>query len=183
MQHLWRQTERQVGSCLYAILDAARNERIHPSLVDSDSVYCCLYRGEIAPELAEVAPYLVALEQNAPFTSWLIGQGWGDSWGIFLDSSASLNELRRHFRRFLMVYDEQGKPLYFRYYDPRVWRAYLPTCNAAELRIVFGPVSRYLIEGEDRDSFAEFTHVDSRLAVRVVQILESPQASTVRPQR
>lgn len=59
--------------------------------------------------------------------------------------------LRRHFRRFLRVTDEQGQPLMFRYYDPRVLRVYLPTCTAEELALVFGPVSAYLIEdGEVR---------------------------------
>ena len=37
---------------------------------------------------------------------------------------------------------------YFRYYDPRVLRVYLPTCNARELQTVFGPVLRYLVEDE-----------------------------------
>jgi hypothetical protein len=176
IRHLWPHTELHTSSQIYAIVDAARHERIYSELVGSDSEYCCLYRGELSHELAEVAPYLVALEQHAPFTSWLMSQGWGDSWGIFLASSASLHALRRHFRRLLMVYDEQGKPLYFRYYDPRVLRVYLPTCNAAERQIVFGPISRYWVEGEESETLLEYTSGDGQLTQRRV-----PLAAAIRP--
>ena len=36
----------------------------------------------------------------------------------------------------------------FRYYDPRVLRVYLPTCNFDELQTVFGPVMHFIQEGE-----------------------------------
>ena len=62
-----------------------------------------------------------------------------------------------------MVYNEDGKPLYFRFYDPRVFRVYLPTCNESELEIIFGPVSRYLVESEDVGEMAEFFCPDKKL--------------------
>ena len=70
-----------------------------------------------------------------------------------IESPAGLRELGRHFQAFIMVYDPQGKPLYFRYYDPRVFRIYLPTCNESELKTVFGPVNSFYVEGEDRELF------------------------------
>jgi hypothetical protein len=153
---LWRQTPRQAPTSVYAILDAAREERIYPAVQSFDGEMCCLYRGELDADLASAAPYLLRLEQPAPFTAWLITQGWGQSWGIFLQSAAPLDELRRHFRRFLMVYDHTGKPMYFRYYDPRVLRVYLPTCTPSELATLFGPVARYVVEDEDPDSLLQF---------------------------
>ena len=170
-QQLWRPTASEDLTHVYAILDAARDVRIYPALLDADSDYCCLYRGDLAQELAEVAPYLVTLEPQAPFTPWLLSHGWGGSWGVFLASSAPLEVLRRHFRRFLMVYDEAGKPLYFRYYDPRVLRVYLPTCNATELDTVFGPVKRYCVEGEDDHTLLEYVYTDAELMqARVVYL-------------
>jgi hypothetical protein len=161
---------------VYTILDAARDERIYPTLLEANREYCCLYRGDMAQELAEVAPYLVTLEPQAPFTTWLISHGWGDSWGIFLESSAPLEVLRRHFRRFLMVYDEQGKPLYFRYYDPRVLRVYLPTCTATELDTVFGPVRRYYVEGEDDQTLLEYAYTGAHLTQRRVHVSDADRA-------
>ena len=40
-----------------------------------------------------------------------------------------------------------SKPLYFRWYDPRVLREYLPTCNAEELRTIFGSIDAFIVEG------------------------------------
>jgi hypothetical protein len=170
IQRLWEPLTPETQAEIYAILDAARDPRIYQGIRhDSPEAYCSLYRGEQAEELQEVAPYLVRLHPETPLTRWLIDLGWGESWGIFLESSASMRELRRHFRRFLMVYDEEGKPLYFRYYDPRVLRLYLPTCNGAELHMLFGPVDRYCAESEDGAMLLEYRRIDGQLRQRRVR--------------
>ncbi len=145
------------GIYLYAILDGARNEGIYPAIVQSGCEYECLYRGELDPGLAEAAPYLVKLEKDKPFSNWLIDEGWGDSWGVFIHTAATFRDLKRHLRKFLMVYDADTKPMYFRYYDPRVLRAYLPTCNSEELAIVFGPVKSYLLEDKNSNMLLHFS--------------------------
>jgi hypothetical protein len=138
-------------------LDAARDDKIYPELVNSDIESLCLYLGEKAVELATVAPYLLELKREDPFTQWVLNNGLGKSWGIFLQSSAPFKELHRHFRKFLMVYDEEGTPLYFRFYDPRVLRVYLPTCNESELQTVFGPVTQFYVEGKEENQLIEFS--------------------------
>jgi len=174
---LWRPTPRAEPPQLYAILDGAREDRIYPALEKFEGESCCLYRGELDADLASAAPYLVKLTADDAFTSWLVTQGFGASWGIFLQSPATLDELRRHFRRFLMVYDHTGKPLYFRYYDPRVLRTYLPTCNASELTTLFGPVRRYYVEGEDPDTLIEFGFQRLQLAQRLHQLTIAARTS------
>lgn len=156
MSQLWRPAEGEVPPQLFVILDSARDERIYTKLLKSDIEVVSLYRGDPEVELADVAPYLIKLQRKDPFTEWLLNNGWGQSWGIFLDSFAALKELRQHFRTFLMVYDEEGDPLYFRYYDPRVLRVYLPTCNESELQTVFGPVSHFYVEGKEKNQLIEF---------------------------
>jgi hypothetical protein len=153
---LWRLSAQGTEPQISAILDAARDERIYPAILNSDNEYICLYRGNQAIDLADVAPYLVKLERGDAFAIYLLSHGWGNSWGIFFSSDAPFNQLRQHFRTFLMVYDDKGKPLYFRYYDPRVLRVYLPTCNADEIEMVFGPVAYYLLEGEDPNTALRF---------------------------
>lgn len=150
---------------LYAILDGARDRRIFDALwLRSDVERRCLYRGELSLDLATAAPYLVHLQPDGEFLRWLVQSGWGDSWGIFVVSKATIDDLRRHFRTFLMVYNEAGRPVYFRYYDPRVLRGYLPTCTQDELRNVFGPVVYYICESEAADSFERFVFAGSTLA-------------------
>jgi hypothetical protein len=156
ISYLFRSEEGQVPLQTFMILDAARDDGIFQKLADLDTEVLCLYIGDKAVELATVAPYLINLKREDSFTQWLLMSGWGKSWGIFLQSSAPFKELHRHFRKFLMVHDEEGTPFYFRFYDPRVLRIYLPTCNEKELEAVFGPVSCYYVENRDSSEMIEF---------------------------
>jgi hypothetical protein len=156
LNHLFRTDVGHPSLQTFAILDAGRGNTIYQKIVDTDIPKMCLFHGSKAVELAQVAPYLVQLSQDDPFTHWLIQNGWGKSWGVFFQSSDDIDTLQRHFRKFLIVYTEDGKPLYFRFYDPRVLRVYLPTCNPGELRILYGPISRYVFEADD-SHLLEFT--------------------------
>jgi hypothetical protein len=146
---LWPSGRNGSSGDIFALLDCARDPRIYPLIKRQQINYSCLFAGDLPQELAEAAPYLVALSPRSRLTEALLTQGWGNSWGVFLESTALLPDLRRHFRRFLQVRDEQGKRLLFRYYDPRVLRVYLPTCTEEELAVVFGPVDRFVLAGED----------------------------------
>jgi len=141
---------------MYAVLDAARDLRIYRLLVESPLGSRCLYEGPLPRVLAETAPYLVRLKPRNVFTEKLVDEGFGKSWGIFLSSPAPELELRRHLRTFLLVADDRGQSLYFRYYDPRVLRVYLPTCNELELDAVFGPVERFWCESGGGRSVVEY---------------------------
>lgn len=147
----------------YAILDGASVPDLLDRLYELEPEHVCLYRGELEPDMAEVAPYLVKLEREAQFTDWVLAEGWGQHWGIFAVSSVELDALRRHLRGFLMVYDPDNKPLYFRYYDPRVLRIYLPTCNSEELKTVFGPVESYFLEDENSEMGLRFSYSNGEL--------------------
>lgn len=141
----------QPGIDLYAVLDGARDARIYPAVYESRLDRECLFSGDIPHDLAEAAPYLVRLSREAPFSRWLLEEGFGRSFGIFAWARADMETLRRHFRRILQVRGEGGKRLFFRYYDPRVLRVYLPTCSLSDLREVFGPLSRLFAEGPRRE--------------------------------
>lgn len=144
-EYLFREEELNV----FAVLDGASIPDLLAHLDVYEPEYVCLYRGELEPDMQEVAPYLVQVEPGTEFVEWLINQGWGEHWGVFAISGEDLRAMRSHFRKFLIVHDSDGKPLYFRYYDPRVLRVYLPTCNAEDLATIFGPVECYVVEDED----------------------------------
>jgi hypothetical protein len=112
----------------------------------------CLLRGELEPDMAEVAPYLVRLEPGAEFAEWVVGTGWGRHWGSFVASRQGFRKLRDHLRALTLIYRRDGTPLYFRYYDPRVLRVFLPTCSPAQLKQMFGPVDAFLAESEAGDA-------------------------------
>lgn len=168
IEHLWPSREDKADSGIYAILDTARDEVIYAKMVVSDIESVCLYEGEEARQLEDVAPYLIRLHREDVFTEWLFNKGWGNSWGIFLKSSASMEELVRHFRKLLVVQDEEGTVMNFRYYDPRVLRVYLPTCNEGELGYVFGAVERYVIERLEGNEVVEFCFEEGRLLSNIL---------------
>jgi hypothetical protein len=59
-------------------------------------------------------------------------------------------ETRRYLRKFLMLEDvSTGNQLYFRFYDPRVLRMFLPTCTAEQRTEFLGPLGSILAEGEE----------------------------------
>lgn len=150
--------ERGRQPYLYAVLDAARDDGIYPELrrLASTEQILGLYQGRAATELAAVAPYLVCLGSTDRVFDWLWGQGWGESWGIFLWSLVAPDTLRAHFRRLTMVRSDDGKRLLFRFYDPRVLGAFLPTCDAAQLSEMFGPVQRFMLEQEAGGAIVSF---------------------------
>jgi len=147
----------------FALLDAARDDRIYAAVLRADCEWCCLYRGDAATTMAEVAPYLVELHRESRFTAWLIEEGWGHAWGIFINAPLTLEILRGHLRRFIYARLPDGRTVYFRFYDPRVLRVYLPTCNAEEVNTLFGPVERFVMESEERDALS-FSRVGLSLA-------------------
>jgi hypothetical protein len=154
---LWQYASPEGEGEVYVILDGARDPRIYPNVLLSGTRHECLYRGELPEVLLAAAPHLLALQPNAAFTNWLFKFGWGQSWGVFFSSTAHIRDLQRHFRQFLQVKDERGKRLYFRYYDPRVLRLYLPTCTTSERDFVFGPVDHFFVEDATTDDCRIFT--------------------------
>ena len=158
---------------LYAVLDGASIPNLLALLAEHGLIYICLVPGDLEPELAQAAPYLVELPPQSPFAELFLTRGLGNHWGLLAPSDAGLRTLRMHFRKLLSVWDPDGKPLYFRFYDPRVLRVYLPTCNAEELATLFGPVTAYYAEGETADTLVRFTLAANGLGQQPLSLASS----------
>ena len=153
---LWGDDEAKLRP-IYALLDCARDERIHSELKDSGLIYNCLYPGILSEGVAAVAPYLVKLDSTAEFTHWILEDGWGNSWGIYLTAQVrTMFDLIYHFRQIIRVRDERGKIFYFRFYDPRILRVYVPTCTRQELRVLFGDVNNVYMEDETGEHVLDY---------------------------
>ncbi len=148
--------EPATGANVFGIVDGAAVPELPRWLTDYEGASICLLRGELDDALARAAPYLVQLEFGSPLLDWLLGLPWGQHWGVFLISQAGFRDLRQHCRVLLTVYDETGRPLYFRYYDPRVLRVYLPTCDQAQAAAFFGPVDRCVMAAETENTWLDY---------------------------
>jgi hypothetical protein len=150
----------------YVLLDAAQDPGILPVLAQNKAEWRSLYEGQSAVKLASHAPYIAAAAQSPEFLEEILTKGWGQSWCVFVCSDASLDEVRRHFRSLLYVKNSRGEQVYFRFYDPRILRAYLPTCNAGELEQFFGPVQQFIVEGEHEEEMYALALEAGKLASR-----------------
>jgi len=148
---------RQDFQPLYALLDAAREPSVLKVIFESKEEYQSLYDGAAGAQLTHFAPYLVRIPPKSPLLDTLVQQAWAKSWGVYLTCGQPLKELRTHFRHFLTVKLPDGKQVSFRYYDPRVLRLFLPTCNVEEITQFFGPVKHFLVEAEDPGLALHFT--------------------------
>ncbi len=157
-QYLFRENKHT-----YAVLDGASVPDLPLKLYEMKPPNICLYRGELPPDVLYAAPYLVQLLPEAEFTNWLLTECWGRHWGIFAQSSITMLGMRKHFRSLLTVYDETGKPLLFRYYDPRVFLTFLPTCNAEELETFFGKVNYYFAESDNAAKLNRYQFTNNEL--------------------
>jgi hypothetical protein len=162
------------GRSVWAVLDAARDEQIFPWLRFSGLDYLCLYSGKLPPELQAAAPYLLELPPASKATRDLLNRAWGNAWGIFLSVHDPAN-LRHHLRQFLRVQDEAGRKLIFRYYDPRVLRVFLPTCDINQLQSFFGSIGSYWAEGAKGEYLMEYFLRRTGLAQQEYPLNEFPE--------
>lgn len=152
---------------LFAVLDAARSNRVLGLLEQSAEEYHSLYEGHQGNALADVAPYLVKLPQGSALLGALIAEGWGEHWGIYLTCTGPLLELRRHLRKFLMVHAEGWENrMYFRFYDPRVFQAFLPTCTAEQLNSFFGPISCFFFQADPSQELMSMARNSAAMATQ-----------------
>lgn len=144
------------GTSLFTLLDAARDPQVFKTLGVLGFEHECLFTGQLDPALRAAAPYIVRLEPGSPSCEKLLSLGWGQAWGVFLAARVDMRDVRRHLRTFLRVQTEDHKKLLFRYYDPRVLRIFLPTCDAEQLGQIFGPIQRFDMEAPDSSQLLRF---------------------------
>ena len=164
---LWREG---ADKHVYVILDGAQNDSLLDVFDDTEDLAReCLFTGKLEPDMAEVAPYLVELHEEDAFTKWLFEQGWAQNWGIFLVSRGDLGEVWRHMRQHTRVYGPDRTRLFFRFYDPRVLAAFLPTCDAKQLQDFFGLVDLMVAEVEGGGAANVYSLADGKLVTEVVE--------------
>ena len=76
---------------------------------------------------------------------------------VLFSSSRRLHDLKRHFMKFIKVRIENDQIVYFRFYDPRVLRAFLPSCSPEQAEEFYGPVRAFFLEGEGREELLAFS--------------------------
>jgi hypothetical protein len=154
----WSQVSQPGQPAPYMLIDCAGveggAERLPRDVFDE---FECLFTGDLAEELEDVAPYLGRLGSLAPEAQAVVEDLLARHLGILVtlplpvgsDEPPSFSQVHRHFRKFNVVYGPEGKPLFFRYYDPRVIVDVLKVLDEEQLKAFFGPVDRMLLTQAD----------------------------------
>jgi hypothetical protein len=152
---------------LYAVVDCAADPALspHAERLAPDQA-CCLFEGTIDPDLNAVSPHVVELAAPDPLSRLWRTHGWGKSWGILISSRASLSAVRRRLRHFTLARLPDGTgPVLFRFWDPRVFRVFLPAVEPDDLRAWFTDIDAYIVEDESGQGSLRYDLADGRLRV------------------
>jgi hypothetical protein len=138
---------RRQPANLYAIVDGARHRRVRLLLSAATERWQALHQAPQAMTLADAAPYLVTLGPKSELLVQLVAEGWGESWGIYFVATRPFEKVWRAMRGLLTVRVEGMKGrAYFRFYDPRVLRTFLPTATERQRATILGAMGRVLSE-------------------------------------
>lgn len=149
---------------LYGLVDTARDPRLY-ELVCKVPEHQCLFGGPLKTPAERFTPYIVELDAASELKDAWLQEGWGQSWGIMCYSPGALVDVRRHFRKFLQVMLPDQTVALFRFYDPRTWRVYLPTCNAQELADWFHVIEEYVAEAPGGQGMIRYVFRDNKLEI------------------
>ena len=161
MRHIPAQLEtlRQASAgqgILYALMDGVLAPELQAALIEHQPRldYLALFLGDEQGTLAPVCPYLVRFNDfDDGLMWWLLDEGQGKSWGVYLCSQADLTALHHHLFCLLSVRGLEGEKLYFRYYDPRVLRPFWQVLTDEERNRFLGPIQTILVEDEKEPGF------------------------------
>ena len=129
---------------LFALVDAAHGPTTYQTLLRSpaDQRASLYQEPHGAQELAYAAPHLV--EVDTPVLDALAAL-WGAHCVVYVVSALPFAQLRKHFRKFLIV-RAYGKSLYFRFYDPRILPTFLLNATPPELEAFCEAVDEFVVE-------------------------------------
>lgn len=167
---------------VYLILDRARAPEVGELIASAICKHQTLYGGKLAERLEEFGPELLEIDEKQPVTKTFATKGWGQAWGVVVLSRYDFDSVRNLLRRLLGVELPDGGKALFRFYDPRVLRTFLPTCNKEERESFFGNVIHsFFLEDSTGELSLEFTAantVRSRPPLRFLFEEEHPATQT-----
>jgi hypothetical protein len=174
-EQFWSQLQQSGAALPYVMIDCAGVEGGAERLPRAAfSEFECLFTGDLADELEDVAPYL--------------GQAlsWGEEVQAVIEDlmkrqvatlvtlrpppdgaePPSFAQVHRHLRKFNVVYAPDGKPLFWRYYDPRIIVDVLKVLDDRQLEAFFGPMEQLCVAA-GVESVALCSRSAERLLVQV----------------
>jgi hypothetical protein len=119
------------------LLDGAKIARLAETLEAANVPCICLFEGEL--EGMAAAPWLATLPCDHRLLRALFTEEgpphlalWPSAAALFIETDATLADLRKHFRRFLRVADASGQMHFFRFWEPSTCAAYFQSVGDSD---------------------------------------------------
>jgi hypothetical protein len=168
------------GTHLFCLMDAVSNPHIVPHLVTALPVPSdCLFSGSAKQDLGDQTAWLADVTDDATALETLVDEGYAKGMLSFLLSPLELKPLIRHLKRFTKVRDPEGTEHFFRFYDPKVMRQYLPVFTASQRDMFFSQIICAIFE-DTRDStkLFRFAATDGALKSEIIDLEKRFKART-----
>jgi hypothetical protein len=145
-QLAWQLLSRQLPAAVarYALIDCAATS----AFIDDHEIYARLNRPDVekhslfpgpnARSIDQVAPYVVRLDDQPWLHAWFLEHGWGRNWAVFFASGASIQTLLDHLRQLFDIQTENGRKVFFRFYDPQILGQFIPLLDPPEAGLFSG---------------------------------------------
>lgn len=167
-ESLWSDALQQV----YAVILGNRVPDLRARLEQADvGDWDLIWSGELEPGEAELAPHLVQLRLDSPFSNWLTAEaaaGFG-AWGVFLRTRLPFLPVRTHCRALCQARLPDGQELRLDWADPLILTTLLPLAPAMQLARIFKDLDSIVIAG--RDEWTLLSCPLGRLQMRVSGVL------------
>lgn len=153
---------------LYAIVEGTRIPALFDHIEDEEIDHIGLYQGAVAEDLGEAAPVLLRLEKGHKLLRMLLTDLGDDDAptgmlpkeaAFFVRSASPLPALRRHFRHFTQLPTEDGRRIYFRFWEPASAASYFDHIagDVGQVAAWFGhpraPIARLILPGRTPDGW------------------------------
>ena len=161
---------------LYAIVDGAQSLPLAFTARLMGHELYTVFSGDLATTVAHAGPLLVRFDERSGFLGkWV--EHIGTHAGVLFEAPADLSDVLIHLRRIFIATDEEAQEYFFRFYDPRVIRTFLPTCHPNELKEFFGPITQWIVETEDAAGYSSYRFAEDNLSNALCAgIAATPQA-------
>lgn len=143
---------------LFAIIDASRDPTMIPAALEGMTDHCtCLYQGKAREDYGDYAPWLVELRPDEGVLDWVMEEVYGRRRCLFFSSSRSLEQNATHFRKFIKIRNAEGELIFFRFFDPLIFTAFVDVFSKEQREAFFEGIEAIVAE------FSRFILTTNRL--------------------
>jgi hypothetical protein len=139
---------RAEAPTLFAVVDLADDAELLEAINESGEAFCALDETAEPDALGETAPFVVELSPGSVLLDAVLEAAWGEGRAVFLTSDAPFHAVYGHWLQ-RVEYDDEGNVTSARAWVPEVLGELLAGVDGAEVRALFGPVRRFLVEDEE----------------------------------